>query len=778
MKLKVTTSPQLEYSPSGRSAFFTSLAVLFLLSICFCLSIYRSRAAGGTAPVAPDPQMPITDDHYINIPYFTESDGMQSTLTLQNNEAEGMSATVTIFNQKGERLAVPPISLQPTQAARFSLKELTANAADFDSGNILVFYHGTSMGITSQVSIVSAIHHLAFESVETEAMDFASTTLNGIAWTPDDETKAKLALTNTTSVSLDITATGNEKLQSITLKARETRVIELEGYLGDSHATLVTLNHHGPLGALITTGFALNEKTGFSTNLNFVDCATAKETRLAAAHVRFGQADPQEGFPAGTNFTAPLVIANTIDMPTEAQISVTYTVQSTTKTVQLTPVTLGAREVKLIELSKEMAGNGVTGPVEDAGVDISYTGMPGTMIGRLSSFDASGDYSFDVPVKDPVGQGDGSYPWRLDNGYATVVHLKNTLGKEVTALVQLRYEGGSYNPDRIKLAPYQTVPIDIRKLRDAQQKDIRGGVMPKDIEDGQVAWFEEEVGSLIGRAEVANIRGGIASSFSCQTGCQCPPVYSSCSFTPTSTSSAVGTSAYLFTPGEMKVDCQNVLYGPYSVTATLTWVSNNTPVATVSSNGTETAISAGSAGISATWQDIVAYVGYGCGSPLYSTVGCGTATQNVVCTSPTGESTYPVAWSNDPTVYEWDQTLAPTGTSFVGRTVTEQDPGGGGPDTCYFTGSSISPFTAITGGSWTVTSGNHWGHDYVGWHSTAVTYYRNQGRAPCSTTFPQRMVIDCSTGPITYITNTLGADINATTVVSRRAGSMAIETWP
>ncbi len=50
--------------------------------------------------------------------------------------------------------------------------------------NILVFYHGTPMGITSQVSIVSAIHHLGFESVETEAMDFASTTLNGIAWTP------------------------------------------------------------------------------------------------------------------------------------------------------------------------------------------------------------------------------------------------------------------------------------------------------------------------------------------------------------------------------------------------------------------------------------------------------------------------------------------------------------------------------------------------------------------------------------------------------------------
>jgi hypothetical protein len=36
------------------------------------------------------------------------------------------------------------------------------------------------------------------------------------------------------------------------------------------------------------------------------------------------------------------------------------------------------------------------------------------------------------------------------------------------------------------LGPYQTVAIDIRQLRDAQKKDIRGRVMPKDVES--VSW--------------------------------------------------------------------------------------------------------------------------------------------------------------------------------------------------------------------------------------------------------------------------------------------------
>ncbi len=98
---------------------------------------------------ASDSQMPMNEDHYINIPYFTESGVMSSTLTLNNNEGQPMTASVTIFGKKGDQITVPPITLQPTLAARFPLKDLTANAGeDFSSGNIQVFYQGSSMGIT------------------------------------------------------------------------------------------------------------------------------------------------------------------------------------------------------------------------------------------------------------------------------------------------------------------------------------------------------------------------------------------------------------------------------------------------------------------------------------------------------------------------------------------------------------------------------------------------------------------------------------------------------
>jgi len=123
-------------------------------------------------------------------------------------------------------------------------------------------------------------------------------------------------------------------------------------------------------------------------------------------------------------------------------------------------------------------------------------------------------------------------------------------------------------------------------------------------------------------------------------------------------------------------------------------------------------------------------------------------------------------------------------TNFQGRSVTEQDPGGGGPDTCDIPGDGVLPFEAITGGTWPVGAGNVWGapngsYDGIGWGSNLTTYYRNQGQTPCGTTFSQRMEISCPSGPDQdYEFNGLGAAITDTNVTSCRAGSCMTHPWP
>lgn len=587
------------------------------------LSTQPAKAATGAAAVAPQTPTGTHEeaDHYVNIPYFTESAGMTSTLTLNNNRPEEMTASVTLFNSRGEQLALEPITLQPQTAKRFSVKKLAADArGDFSSGNIQVFFRGGSMDITSQVSIVSTAHSLSFESVEAAALDSGSAKLDGIVWAPDAQTQARVALTNTTFTAIGVTVSSGRKSRPVTLGGRETKVIDLREFLAGKapDAALVTIEHTGALGALAATGFVFNEAKGFSSNLNFVDCSTVRSNRLAGAHVRLGQAAAREGFPSGTFFRAPLVLANTTDSPADASVSVDYTVNSAAQRVELGQATLGPGEVRQIDLAQELAGRGVSGPVEDAGVDISYSGMQGSVIGRLTSIDASGDYSFDVPVKDPLSGGNagtGNYPWRLDGDYTTVLHLKNTLDKEVRAIVQVRYEGGTYNPELIKLAPYQTVAIDIRQLRDAQQNDVRGGVMPKGVTSGQVIWYEQEKGSLIGRAEIFNARAGVASSFSCGSNC-CGTWMANSYLTRTSIAGGIGEGCAVDVM-KRDTDCNNIIYGPYSMGGSSTWASTNTAVATMSGQWVSL-VGEGNCGITATFNTIVGYA-YSC-TPVYSNV--------------------------------------------------------------------------------------------------------------------------------------------------------------
>jgi len=66
-----------------------------------------------------------------------------------------------------------------------------------------------------------------------------------------------------------------------------------------------------------------------------------------------------------------------------------------------------------------------------------------------------------------------------------------------------------------------------------------------------------------------------------------------------------------------------------------------------------------------------------------------------------------------------------------------------------------------------------------------VTYYRNAGRAPCGTTFPQQMTIQAAidvakgTGFVNYpVVNTLSMTIEKNKVTSTRAGVTKSRLWP
>jgi hypothetical protein len=617
----MTSHPQ-DYSPTARSAFFTSMALLAMLSFYSYYFGFRSQAAG--EPESRSSVGASGERQVANIPYFIESNEFHSTLILNNNQTDEKLATVTFFNTEGKRWELAPIRLKPRLIQRFAVSDLLKKAPpDFRSGNIQIVHHGLRFDVMAQITITSEDQRLSFESIRTGAGDFVMSRLDGIYWVPDSETEAKVALTNASPVKLRVTMIAGQKQEQETLGPRETRVLDLRDFVRDAKeqdsATLVTFEHDGPPGALIATGFALNRRTGFSSNLTFADCGTAKSMTLAGAHIRLGPANPNEGFPSGTLFHAPLQVANTMDKPVNVRISIEYTIGAQVGSIRLSPIDLASREVKEVELGEELERRGITGLLDDAGIDISYDGMPGTVIGRLDSYDQTNEYSFDVPIKDPEGgPSNGSYPWRLDAGYSTVLHLKNTLDKEVTAIYRLIYEDGEYNPAPVKLAPQQTIAVDIRKLRDGQEKDLRGAIMPNNVETGKIIWMGlDPQFVIIGRAEVAKVTTGIASSFSCNV-CECGSVYSRDTgylpyLSPNPLTEPVDATGSFMVNEYMKTNCSNDYWGPVGPSGSVTWSSSDTSVATVRGQ-IITAVGPGSTTITGTWSgDRVAY-GFMCSS--------------------------------------------------------------------------------------------------------------------------------------------------------------------
>jgi len=587
--------------------------------LVFVVSIFHLSpvmAAPQTKTVPPRKTAP-TSSQMTNIPYYTLRDGLSSTLTLNNLTTSAMPVNVTIYNMKGKAQLLDPITLDPHSFKQIELRDVVASD-EFDSGNVEIAFNGINMAVTSQISVYSLKDRVSFESREADMMDFESSKLAGILSLPKGA-DGFLAVTNASMNQVTTQLTIGSKKKEIPLFPRQTELVKLNDN-EDGNSTggsLVSLEHSGLPGDVIATGYALNTKNGYASAFTVSDPGNLRSSTLAGVHFRVGQPDPSEGFPESTRFSSPLLLANVGAKPVNVKVTVDYTIQEKSKmtpidtkkpaptqdkfsTVLVKQLTVAPGAVQRIELSDELAGLGVTDTLEEAGVDISYDGAPGSLIGQLTSVNQNGDYSFEVPIKDPADPSamiEAVYPWTIENGTDTVLHLKNTTEKNVDALGVIQFpDGGSYNLTRITLEPHQSVAIDIEKLKDSKKPDVLKQIFPPDAMHGQLAWHQVTPSTMIGRAEQTNVKQGIARSFSCNSGCCDYYYFGSAWLDPSSLTGAPGDSGGVFDGYEDFWGCGDYHYTDYAASAS-SWTTSDSTVATVDSYGNVTYVGAGTATI-------------------------------------------------------------------------------------------------------------------------------------------------------------------------------------
>jgi len=161
--------------------------------------------------------------------------------------------------------------------------------------------------------------------------------------------------------------------------------------------------------------------------------------------------------------------------------------------------------------------------IATAGLEISYSTDPGTVLVSALTVGLDGNQVFRVPLVDPLNKGSaGNYPWKITDNTSTFIHLKNTTEEVQKYTVQIDFEDGGYVLGLNELAAGQTVTIDIRSLREHRIPDEHGTVIPLEASGGQIHWsvIGSTNHSMVGRSEYVNIQDGVATTFACSSCCQ------------------------------------------------------------------------------------------------------------------------------------------------------------------------------------------------------------------------------------------------------------------
>ena len=583
----------------SRAMHFFGYSMTVILALMGCALASAQQAASSTPDQkAAESAASAKPQNILDFPFYQNMDGFRSTLMLNNNSTVPLAVSLVAYNGRGEAYELSTRSVPWNSPVYVDLEsELSAAPKGFGMGNLQCRYSGPPDHLTGQVSIVNATGRVSFEA--TMAMGGITSRLASVVSVLTPHLDGFVALTNlgerelkvrTGSDSRSASDNGKDGGSLIRLGARATKVIAINDLseAKPGRPALIAFQHDGKPGDLTAIG-VIFDKSGFSSTLYFVDPGEAASNSLAGAHFHTGAAPQKLGFSHETRFRGVLTLANTSAFPSQAAVSVDYTVNDRANHIQVAAPVLTAGQALDVDLTERLRAFGVD-DVQDAGVDITYSGAPGAIIAKLTSFDAASNLTFDTPIKDPQGgmyRSSGSHPWRLDGTFDTVVALKNVLPRAVNAMVVLRFRDGQYTLPRIALDPFQTVSINLREIIAAKKKDLDGNA-PPNAKIGKVLWFQEEPDSLIGRAEIYDVQTGIAGSFSCFYPCSCSRPTFSPSASDTWLIPSSFTIPYLGTrpiaTDQRRYDCNGINVGTFDITSSTIFSSGNSGILRFTSN--------------------------------------------------------------------------------------------------------------------------------------------------------------------------------------------------
>jgi hypothetical protein len=421
--------------------------------------------------------------------YYMTEDGFQSTLILNNKGPNQIMVTPILHNQEGQTFTGSPVAVGGQSSSEVDLNLLASTAGpQFRSGSFEFTYSGRLLEVGGGLRIVNAEKSLIFDEQMLEpGMKFPSSRLEAVYAVPFEDSQVSVIVTNTTAAPIIVNgdaifarAKGHHPIQA-NLGPYQTQIVNLpRGLVKKASAGAVSLSHDGSEGALLAMIHLQDPGRGYSEAVNFAN-PVGKTTERQGAGLRLGSVDDDP-------LRAVIAVRNVGESATTVTATVPYSKQSgETGTISLPTVSLAPGQIKLLNTSNPQLKHN---DFDTAGLEIRYTGAPGSVIASASSISQSGNHVFALPVKDPKGglSSTGGYPWFIDESSSTVVFIKNTTEKPQDFILSVIYPGGNWALIHPAIPANQTIAVDLRKLRDAQQKGVGDDVIPLDATSGHISW--------------------------------------------------------------------------------------------------------------------------------------------------------------------------------------------------------------------------------------------------------------------------------------------------
>jgi hypothetical protein len=389
--------------------------------------------------------------HTMAATYYSFRGNLKASINLNNKGLVPLEVKPTLFNLAGERLEVPPVTVEATTFQIFDLAEWAGpGGPSFQQGSLQLFYQGKDMLLGAQVKIVDSASSLMFDEQLGEPAAMYSSRLEGLWWLPTPDSQVGIAISNTTdstqvaSLDMDGIEPKQQGSKEMVLQPHETVLIDPAKDVSYRPAVVletggISINHSGKPGSLIARAMIQDLGKGFSSAVQFADPGKAKSSKLHGAGLRLGEI-------AGEELTPVVVARNISDRTAVLHGRIRYTKRDGSEGVTaLREVRLRAGEAKAWEIGEisrpQSAG------VESAGLEIDYSTEPGSVVVSALSVSRSGNHVFHVPMLDVAAQrsSTGAYPFYLYGTSSTVVYIKNTTAVEQKYVAHLNYEGGNWS---------------------------------------------------------------------------------------------------------------------------------------------------------------------------------------------------------------------------------------------------------------------------------------------------------------------------------------------